>query len=742
MKIAVSGYVSSQEGSVASANALLLRSLLDEGHEIDFFSKPSFVDPRPCVGGHPGFRFVCADNVGPDRFRAKVQRVPLLGFLACRLDCATYTGLLLKQMRSEHRRRHYDLCLWLGDYVPGRVANVPSISFAQGPPGTDARAIVSRFREVLSVAGWLRALLWHFLAILRLSKWGLPPLRHSDHVIVGSEQSKQSLCNLYRFSPSQVSTLPYPIDLNLFQPAPTEPAVGGELRVLWLGRVVPRKRLDLFLSGLACAIQRGLKVKATMVGSVGFISGYEKWIKRFPFQDRLHWIQSLPRHEIPALLRCHDVLAQPSDEENFGSSVAEAQACGLPVIVGRTNGNADYLCERDIHLTDDLPETFADALARIAVRTESSTASSREAAVSHFELGEVTRRLVQILSCVVETTPGSQPQPASVDVIIPTLKRPDHLRRCLLALQKQTVKPSQVLVGVRADDELSSEVIAEFSAHMTVCAVEAKGVGVVGSMNSCLAECRSNYIALLDDDVEIPSRWMEDMLDHVRSNSRVVAAGGRDLLMDDPEMRGREPLVEDVGNIHWFGRVTGGHHRGGGRARQVQVLRGSNCLFEACFLRSCGFEVELRGKGAQVNWELALGLQAKARGLRLVFDPTVKVIHNVAPRHDGDTVHRGIFNFEGTADIAFNETFVTLKHGRGCVRWTIPCWQLVVGSHVCPGLLRAADFLLRPHTLPGQRFAATWAGRSAAFKACLARANVPCSFHTAPLRSASSLTPP
>lgn len=111
MKLAVSGYVSSQEGSVASANALLLRSLLDEGHEIDFFSKPSFVDPRPCVGEHPLFRFVCTDNIGPDRFRAKVQRVPALGFLACRVDCATYTSLLLKHMRREHRRRRYDLCL-------------------------------------------------------------------------------------------------------------------------------------------------------------------------------------------------------------------------------------------------------------------------------------------------------------------------------------------------------------------------------------------------------------------------------------------------------------------------------------------------------------------------------------------------------------------------------------------------------------------------------------------------------
>jgi len=52
----------------------------------------------------------------------------------------------------------------------------------------------------------------------------------------------------------------------------------------------------------------------------------------------------------------------------FGSSVAEAQACGLPVIVGRTNGNADYLCSRDTHLADDRPETLASVFRDYAER--------------------------------------------------------------------------------------------------------------------------------------------------------------------------------------------------------------------------------------------------------------------------------------------------------------------------------------------------------------------------------------
>ncbi|MCX6849025.1 MAG: glycosyltransferase family 4 protein [Verrucomicrobia bacterium] len=397
MKLAVSGYVSAQEGSVASANALLLRSLLEDGHEVDFFSKPSFVDPRPCVGEHERFRFVCTDNVGPDRFRARVQKIPALGFMACRVDCATYERLLLRKMRQQHATRHYDLCLWLGDYAPGRVRNLPMISFAQGPPGTDARSIVSRFAEIKKLAGPRKALQWLMLARIRLSSIGLPGLKHSDHIIVGSQQSKKTLTDVYGVQEERVDTLPYPIDLNMFRPADESAKKNAELRVLWLGRIIPRKRLDLFLRGLELAIRQGVHVRATIVGGTGFVPGYEKLIESFPFPDRLSWIKSMPRTEVPALLRQHDVLAQPSDEENFGSSVAEAQACGLPVIVGHTNGNADYLCDRDIHLADDRPETFASALMRLGQQLPDAPVKSRTVAERYFDLGRVTGQITTIL---------------------------------------------------------------------------------------------------------------------------------------------------------------------------------------------------------------------------------------------------------------------------------------------------------------------------------------------------------
>jgi glycosyltransferase involved in cell wall biosynthesis len=409
MKLAVSGFVSEQVGSVASANALLLRELLLRGHEVHFFSKASFVDPRPAVGKLPGFRFFDVTNVGPDQVRRRVEKIPFVGFAAQRLDAWTYNQMLLRVFAQNHAIEKYDLCFWMGDYARGRTSGLPTVCFVQGAPGTDARSVLRQSAEVKRLAGTATALKWQTMARIRLSPLGLPPFKNADHLIVGSSQSKRTLHSLYAIADERISTLPYPIDLELFHletPEAQSSAADGDkappgLRICWLGRIVPRKRLDLFLEGAALAIREGIELRLTIVGGVGFIRGYEKMIEAFPFPDRLTWKKSVPRQEVPSLLHAHDVLVQPSDEEDFGSSVAEAQACGLPVVVGRTNGNADYLCSRDIHLKDDRPETLANAYREMSSRKArgdwGDPAVSRQCAEQYFSLERVAASLIDIL---------------------------------------------------------------------------------------------------------------------------------------------------------------------------------------------------------------------------------------------------------------------------------------------------------------------------------------------------------
>lgn len=394
-------------GSGVFGNGRLLKRLLDREFEIDFFSKPSFVDPRPIVGIRPWFRFIPVNNQFLNFARAKVERVPLVGSVASIADAYSYTRLVARMIAREHRRREYDLCLWLGDYARGSVPGLPTVSLAQGPPGTDARSLLTRRDEIRRLAGRAQAYKWSTLARLRLSPYGLPPFHHSDRFILGSRQASSVLTKLYSVDPDRISLLPYSIDLDVFRPLPHSSET-GPLRILWLGRIVPRKRLDIFLDGAAQAIGQGVDLSLTIVGSVGFIPGYETMIRSFPYPDRLERGERIDQNELPALFSRHDVLAQPSDEENFGSSVAEAQACGLPVIVGRTNGNADYLSVRDIHLADERPQTFAEALAEMHRRKMTGNlgepAASRFVAEQNFHIDRVTDGLIRILEATAKPT--------------------------------------------------------------------------------------------------------------------------------------------------------------------------------------------------------------------------------------------------------------------------------------------------------------------------------------------------
>ena len=300
---------------------------------------------------------------------------------------------------------------------------------------------------------------------------------------------------------------------------------------------------------------------------------------------------------------------------------------------------------------------------------------------------------------------------AGVSLIVPTLRRPEFLDRCLRSLCLQSSPPSEVLVGIRADDDLSPPVVRKFVDALSVKTVEAKGVGVVGSMNSCLAQAKGRLIGFLDDDVELPPDWLEKMILHLKNHPDVLGAGARDLLQDHPEMRRREPRTLDVGRLHWFGRITGNQYRGSGRPRKVDVLRGSNCLYRGEFLRKVGLEETLRGQGAQVHWEVALALQARSQGKCLFYDPDIEVLHHVAPRLDADQIHRGRFSYDATVDLAFNETIVLLKYAGGLFRITSLLWQILVGSPQCPGaaiLVRSA-LALKPIAFPKIR--ATLKGR-------------------------------
>lgn len=415
LHMAATGYVSTSSGSVAGANALLLCELLRRGHRVGFHSKAHFVDPRPAAAqcnGAANLRFLDCRNGIPDVVKRwtdggtglarRLLRQPA-GFV----DDRSYRRHLARAIDRYARDASsdpVDVALWLGTWAERRPKGLPTVSFVQGPPGTDARSVERHRETIVRLGGRTQYLMLRAYAGWRLAG-GLPPVHDSDHLIVGSAWSRQMMAQQFGFRAERVHVVPYPVDLEMFRPPALPRSRSGPLRVLWLGRFVPRKRLDLFLAGLAEAIRHGINAEVIVVGSSAFVPNFEWLLGEFPYPARLRHIPELPRHLVPELMSTCDVLAQPSDEENFGSSVAEALACGMPVVVGRTNGTSDYVCERSIHLADDRIATFAEAIARLdTAKREGLLADptpSRKAAECHFAPSTVTKQLEDVLHLAV-----------------------------------------------------------------------------------------------------------------------------------------------------------------------------------------------------------------------------------------------------------------------------------------------------------------------------------------------------
>lgn len=408
-RIVCSGLVDADAGSVASASFEVLKGLLEDGYEVDFFSDRSFVYPELLLG-YPRFSYIDCARPG-SRSSGRRARNRFLGWAAQRMSHAAFARRVLASMRDAHRDRRYDVMLFLGHSAYGRVEDVPVISWVQGPPGTDARSIFRHGRAIRSLCGILEYAELYAYSIYRESI-GLPPLKYTDVTVCGSRWSAEMLSTRYGVPADRIRTLAYPIDTDRFRPSSDLP-LNRPLEIAWVGRVVPRKRLDLFLDAGAALIDDGWDVTLTVVGDFPFARGFYRLLDSFPHPERLTYRPNAPRADVLDLLQRAAVLVQPSEEENFGSSVAEALACGTPVVLGPTNGTGDYLQAGGVRFAEHRAGSVARAIAQILGRLQEdpvrTRAAARAAADANFRVGEITDALGDIIYETIASSTTATP---------------------------------------------------------------------------------------------------------------------------------------------------------------------------------------------------------------------------------------------------------------------------------------------------------------------------------------------
>ena len=105
----------------------------------------------------------------------------------------------------------------------------------------------------------------------------------------------------------------------------------GSIEILHVGSNAPRKRLDRVLQLTADLLRQDARVRLVRVGGA-FTTEQQRLARELGVIDRVSILPTLDDRHLAALYRRAAIVVLPSDREGFGLPVAEALACGAPVL--------------------------------------------------------------------------------------------------------------------------------------------------------------------------------------------------------------------------------------------------------------------------------------------------------------------------------------------------------------------------------------------------------------------------
>lgn len=117
-----------------------------------------------------------------------------------------------------------------------------------------------------------------------------------------------------------------------------------DVDVLFVGRLVKDKQVALLLDALALVKEKRPSVRCLIIGSGPEDERVRTQIRDLGLDEAVRIIRSLEKsEEVFSYMKKASVLALPSKREGFGMVVAEALACGTPVVTIDSPDNASRL---------------------------------------------------------------------------------------------------------------------------------------------------------------------------------------------------------------------------------------------------------------------------------------------------------------------------------------------------------------------------------------------------------------
>lgn len=201
-------------------------------------------------------------------------------------------------------------------------------------------------------------------------------LKYSKRLLTVSEASRRAIGEIDPFAAERTRVTPLGIEPNLRAPtAEDQPTIdrvrarflpGAERYVLSVGQFAGYKNHPGVLRSFAIAFRDRPDVHLVFVHRLGRASALLPIARELGIEDRIHFLHGLNLDELRALFWGAMCLSHPSFIEGFGLPVAEALACGTPVVTSRISAMPEVAGGAALLVDPHDDHDIARALRRVA----------------------------------------------------------------------------------------------------------------------------------------------------------------------------------------------------------------------------------------------------------------------------------------------------------------------------------------------------------------------------------------
>jgi glycosyltransferase involved in cell wall biosynthesis len=205
-----------------------------------------------------------------------------------------------------------------------------------------------------------------------LNGWMLREAAAANHIVTMTEAVADQLVAARGISEGKISVLFHPdlsygfhSDLHCGDRRRLGGDNGGPLRVLFLGRILPYKGLDLFAEAMARLHREGVSLQVGVFGEGKIDPTTAATLSALGAEIENRW---LSHEEFGGLLARYDVLAASHTEASQSGVVAAALGANLPVVATPVGGLAEQITDGVTGVLADAPTVpdFAEAVRCVA----------------------------------------------------------------------------------------------------------------------------------------------------------------------------------------------------------------------------------------------------------------------------------------------------------------------------------------------------------------------------------------